>query len=227
MQNNNRTPLINRFLNPGALILLLVIFWMLYRNLQLTKESGYLNNRNISLVQDSTNFVKQVNSLGDSITIQSQLILSEGQASDLLKEELETLKKVKSNTKVITKTVIKEVLVPHHPEAEVVEINQQDFLKIPSVFSDSTSHYTFSATVKKQGLQINKLQINNSTSVTLGLQKRGFFRKSEPVITVTHSNPYVMTTGMTNVTIDQKKPFYETRTFNIGVGFLLGVAVAK
>lgn len=227
MQNNNSTPLIQRFLNPGALIMLFVVIWMLHRNFQLTSESNNLNNRNISLIQDSTNFVTALNSKGDSIAIQGQLILSERQAKDLLQEELEVLKKVKSNTKVITKTIIKEVLIPANEENIVAVIDESEFLKLPGTFSDSTEHFSFKATVQRNGLQINKLEINNKTSVTLGLQKRGFFRKSEPVITVTHSNPLVMTTGLTNVTIENQKPFYETRGFNLGVGFLLGVAVSR
>lgn len=218
---------LNRIFNPGSLIMLILAIWMLYKNLQLRQQQSLLNNYNISLIQDSTAFSREVSKLGDTLAIQSEMLLSESQAKKILSEELAYLKKVKSNVKIITKTEIKEVQIPALSEPIYIENDLDSFMKIPQSYKDSTDYFSLHATLNKSGLKINSLSIQNRSSITLGLQKRGFFKSSEPVVTVTHSNPLIKTIGMNNVTIDTSKPFYETRTFNIAVGALIGYGIAK
>lgn len=218
---------LNKFLNPGSVIMLILAIWMLHRNIQLTQEQSLLNNHNLTLLQDSTAFSKRLTEKGDTIAIQEEMILSERQAQKVLKEELEYLKEVKNNVRVITKTEIKEVEIPVASDPIFIERDLDKFLKLPQSYKDSTELFSFSATVNETGLKINSLKIENRSSISIGLQKRGFFRRAEPVVTVHHSNPLIQTQGMQNVTVDLPKPFYETRTFNIGLGIAAGLLISR
>lgn len=218
---------VNDFLNPGAGIMLILVFWLGFRNFELTQESNHLNDHTLSLIQDSTAFEKRISQMGDSISIQRETLLSETQSKKVLEKEYQELKKIAQNTKVITQTEIKKVFIPVHDTVRIMERPEGLFMKLPQSFSDSTAHFQFNSTLNESGLTINSLTIPNKTSVSIGMRKESFFRKAEPVVLVSHSNPYVSTVGMTNVTVDHRTPFYETKGFNIGVGFLAGFLIAK
>lgn len=218
---------IEKFLNPGSFIMLLLVLWLWHRNFELVDEASNIDHENVILKLDNQAFRTEASVLGDSLSIQKETILSERQARKVLEEEYAELKEVKQNTRIFTKTEIKEVIVQADVPVELAEIDSSTYMKIPASYSDSTEHYSVRAEVGKLGLQINKFSIPNETSVSVGIRKTSFFRKAEPVVLVKHSNPLVNTTGMTNVTVKYEVPFYNTRAFNIGVGFIGGYLLAK
>lgn len=218
---------LNKFLNPGSAILLFCLILLLLRYGSLNKDLYGLSNENISLSQDLTSFKKLVNDQGDSIAIQDQVIISERLAKKLIADSYEKLKAVKSQTKVVTKIELVEVPVPATSEIEIVEIDTSNFMRVPQSFALINSNFTLNASVDTLGLKINKLYIPNTTTVTCGLEKRGFFRKSQPVVVVNHSNSLLQTSGMSNVVVENRTPWYNTRGFNLAVGFAAGMAASR
>jgi hypothetical protein len=218
---------IEKFINPGTAIMLLLVFWIGKKNFDLTEERSFLSQDNITLTQNQKALKKERGALGDTIAFQRETILSERQARMILEDEYAELKKIKQNTRIISEIDFIEVPVPADTELVFAEIDSSQFLKIPQTFSDSTEHYQISSTVNRLGLQINRFKIPNTTSVSVGLKKQGFLRRPEPVVLVKHSNPYVNTTGMTNITVNYDVPWYNTRLFNVGVGLAVGYAIAK
>jgi len=218
---------INKFLNPGSGILFFLLLLLLSRSGLIRNEISALSKNNISLVQDSSQFRAVISEQGKKLVIQEQTLVSQELATQLLKKEYKKLKEVKQQAIVRTITEIRDVMVPAVQSLETVEIDSSLFLKIPAAFLDSSKKFSLSAEVNELGLKINHLKIPNTTTVSYGLEKRGFFRKSLPVLVVSHSNPLIQTSALTNFVVDEKKPFYETRAFNFGVGFMAGSFLMK
>lgn len=174
--------------------------------------------------------------LADSSTIatQSQTILTQSEAIKLGLLELEDkMKKVQSQVKVKTETVIAEKPVPFIPDGWVDttglvrddkgNVIRQDSVAVPQRFKLDEKWFAIDGYVKKSGLMIDSLKIPNKTLVTVGYRKTGFLNLSkEAVVQVKNENPYVGVSGMDNVVIKNKKPFWKSPLFTILVGAAAG-----
>jgi hypothetical protein len=75
---------------------------------------------------------------------------------------------------------------------------------------------------------IDTLTIPNKTVVNVGYKKAGFLNLGkQAVVSVKNENPYVNVTGLDNVVIRNKKKFYQSPLFAIGVGVLVGLKIKK
>jgi hypothetical protein len=57
----------------------------------------------------------------------------------------------------------------------------------------------------------------------LTADKKHLFRKNEFIVSVSHSNPLVKTTGIQNLTISEERKWWRSAWIEAGVGFLGGV----
>ena len=95
---------------------------------------------------------------------------------------------------------------------------------IPIAFEIDTIHYTIKGKVNKSNINIDKINFPDSLYVIAG-KKKHFFRKDEYIVSVGHSNPYVRTIGLTNMTIKNEDKWYDSKWLPFGFGILSGMGL--
>jgi hypothetical protein len=111
-----------------------------------------------------------------------------------------------------------------------VEVRFVDSIPCPPFlrpFTLSHEFYSIAGSVTNTKLNLDSIQIPNTQSVVIGTKKNGVFKKNEHIVTVQNSNPYMSTGNITSYTIKKKKKWYETTSFNIGLGFIGGVLIYR
>lgn len=183
----------------------------------------------------------EVKRLSDSSTIatQSQTILTQKEAIEMGILELQKqMKEVQAQVKQKSEVVIKDKPIPFIPSgyADTTgwvrdasgNVIRKDSIAVPQRFSLKEKWFNIDGYVKKTGLNIDSLSIPNKTTVTIGKQKSGFLGLGrDPVVTVKNDNPYVNVTGLDNVVIKKKKPFWKSPFFTLLVGTGIGVYLKK
>ena len=185
----------------------------------------------------------------DSSTIaqQGQTILTQNEAIKigLLKLDGE-IKKVQSQVNQTQKIKIENVPVPYVPggfsdttgwslrikngekSTELLDSLINNSVVVPQKFKLENKWYNLGGNVKKDGILIDSLSIENESSVTVGWKKTGFLNlKREPIVEIKNTNPYLQVTKMNNVVIKNKKGLFENKFFWVGVGLLGGFIILK
>ena len=102
---------------------------------------------------------------------------------------------------------------------------------IPCVFEKTgdivDKNYSLAYKSNQLGLVISKLEIPDSLVIVTGIKRKWFLGKTTTSIDITHSNPLVKSSDLQNFELKDKKMFYETKFFNIGVGFIAGFLLMK
>jgi len=68
--------------------------------------------------------------------------------------------------------------------------------------------------------------LNKQTTIT-GFKRKWFLGRQTYTTDVTNNNPYVKTIDVKTVQVVVPKRFYDTRLFNVGVGLIGGMLLAK
>ena len=155
------------------------------------------------------------------IAEQQQIILSQDEALDMRLLMINDMRKIQSQVRVETRTKIDSVFIPYD------RIDTQ-YLNNPCAFAErklrlSDKYFSFYAVSKENGLLVDSLWFNNESTITIGNKSKGFFRKSEPIVKVEYSNPYVSTSSMQNVVIKNELKWYEKKSVWFGLGALIGL----
>ena len=98
-----------------------------------------------------------------------------------------------------------------------------DFIKVPQMFSLQNEWYSLGGNINKSGLLLDSLSFNNELKITLGNRSEGILKPTTPLVLVEYSNPYVSTTGLQNIVIQNDLKWYDKKGFLIGIGFLGGM----
>lgn len=212
---------------PLISVLIFAMLYLIHQNRNLVNEQDLLSHELVSLRIDSLAFQTEKGKMMDSITFQREVILSERQAADLLRKELSELKSIKQNTKITTVVEYIDRPIPAVDPVITESLPDGDYMKIPQSFKDSSAHFTLSASLLKTGLQLNSLRIQNTTSISVGMRRKSFFHRAKPVVMVSHSNPMVQTSGLTNITIQQEKSFFDSRGFNLAAGAFIMFIITR
>lgn len=99
----------------------------------------------------------------------------------------------------------------------ITERLKLDTLKVPVLFTrcdfdttlrlDST-HYNMDITVTNEGLTFNSLEFPNRSGITIAERRPKWYKSKESIVTVTNSNPFMKTDGITSYTIQQNNKWY-------------------
>ncbi len=215
--------------------LLMLLFWLFWRGCNSARQE---RNNLLSQIAEYQLKEKQFTAkrLSDSSTIveQSQTILSQKEAIKLGMAELD--KKMRDlQVQVRQKSEVRVVdkLVPFIPDGWIDttgvvlngqgEIIRQDSISVPKRFQTNEKWFNIDGLVTKQGILIDSLSIPNKTTVTVGTKKTGFLGLgSEAVVTVKNDSPYVNVLGLDNIVIKNKKKWFQTTAFKVGVGIAVG-----
>jgi hypothetical protein len=67
--------------------------------------------------------------------------------------------------------------------------------------------------------------------ITIGSKSVGIFKNPVPIVLLENENPYVLTTGLQNIVIENKLKWYEKKSFwfgsGVSVGLITFVLIAK
>jgi len=138
--------------------------------------------------------------------------------TQLDKEIARKFQKVKIVTKVITNTII-----------DTVEIVYQD--SIPCNFEKYGSiikkDYSLNYKSNQKGIELNSIIIPDSLTIVSGVKRKWFLGKETYTLDITHSNSLINDSSAKSFELKEKKRFYETTLFKVGVGVLGGFFIAK
>lgn len=171
-------------------------------------------------------YSQKKNELGMNIATQEQLILQKTKELESLLLENSKLKKLKSQVEIQTNTILKQVFVPFTDtiidSTGVVEKR----------FDLETEWYDIKGNVNNNGIYFDTLAFRDKIRINTGYAKakgiNGFLGAKVPTVEVINENPYTSLSGMKNITLEEKKPWYKTRAFYFGLGFAtaIGIGVA-
>lgn len=185
--------------------------------------------------------------LEDSSTLaqQTQTILTQEEAirTGILKLEGD-IKKVQSQVRQKQEISIEDIAVPFVPNGyadttgwakRIKEGDRSDStldsllansVIVPSKFSKQDKWFSIDGEVQKDGIMVDSLKIQNESSVTIGYKKSGFLGlKSEPLVEIKNTNPYLSVTKMNNVIVKPNKSIFQKKGFWFGVGILGGIFI--
>ena len=164
-------------------------------------------------------YLETISENGNKIAEQEQIILTQTQAIDNNLLEIERLKKVSAQVVVNTITQIDSVFVPFYVDTTITDSVDYDFIKVPQMFSLQNEWYSLGGNINKSGLLLDSLSFNNELKITLGNRSEGILKPTTPLVLVEYSNPYVSTTGLQNIVIQNDLKWYDKKGFLIGLGF--------
>jgi len=183
--------------------------------------------------RDSTQYFKtRVNDLGQVVSEQAQLKVTMENAISmgLLREselKANNLKLVQSNVR-LTEELRAAALAGQYDQPPVI-IHTGDnvpCLKLPTRFGYQDTWLSIRTSIDTLGNPVyDSILVISKPTVFVGLERTGLFKKDKPVVIYTNENPYFSTTSMTNVVIEDKKKWYKTRGFAMGMGALGGIIV--
>jgi hypothetical protein len=118
------------------------------------------------------------------------------------------------------------VFVPFYTDTSLVDTLEIKYIQVPQLFSLSETWYSLGGKITESGLLLDSLTFNNELKLTLGNRSNGIFKPTTPLVIVEYSNPYVSTTGLQNIVIQNDLKWYDKKGFLIGLGFVGGLTTA-
>jgi len=173
---------------------------------------------------ENQSFKEEIDKNGDVIVQQEQIILSQKDAIAQNLLDINRLKDVSSQVNVITNTII-DTIVVSHTDTIVEYFNGGAYLKLPQKYDYNSEFINVNAVVSQSGLQLNSINIQNKTSITIGFKSQGLFKPKLPVVDLHNSNPYIKTQSVSNVVIEKEKNFLTDKKTWGAVGIFLGLLI--
>lgn len=228
-----------RLIIIGLIIVILLSFW---KGCQFKRDRDNLLNQ-VSQYQIGEKSFK-VKILKDSSTIatQSQTILTQDEAIKLGQLKLEgAIKKASSQVRYVQKIKIDSVLVPYsNVDTSIWTLKKTDNCEekydsllansviVPRDFSAEKKWFSINGKIKKDGVLVDSLKLENESSVTIGYKRSGFlWLKKEPIVEVKNTNPYLQVTKMNNVIVKKNKRLLDSPILWLGLGVIGGIFLNK
>jgi hypothetical protein len=212
------------------LIACIVLIILLFRSCDLNRE--YITELK---KQDSEIKSFKVSRLADSSLIYSQKINIKIASEVIQKNEQEIfalrIMKIKKPVEVIqfkTRYIIKTEI----PIAEIEQIDSVNYLRVPVSFSKGERWFSINGQILSTGtLLIDSLVSNGQFTYSVGDTARHglinrLIRKSDKVVRLHIDNPNIQIQGMSNIYIKDRKKWFQTTGFKIGIGALIGFGLA-
>lgn len=213
-QSNQKLTLYRNISIVLGLILLLVVFGMYSANEKVDEFKNLVKSLKEEVIRD-----------GKTISQQHQNILKMKDAIELgLVEKEKYMKSIKSQQKFKTITKIDSIKIPYEVQKIVyVDSNTLDtsiYVKTPINVNYKDSWNFFGGRVLHDGFALDSMGSINKYRVTIGKKKQGFLKKAKPIVEVKNENPNTKINEISNVQIEDKKPFYQRWWFAFGLGGL-------
>jgi hypothetical protein len=225
------------------IVLLIVVILLLFKGCQIQKDRDNLLTQINTLKAGEKVFKTKILSDSSTLATQTQTILTQDEAIKMGLLKLEgDIRKVQSQVVETTELAYNNVGVPYIPDGYVDTLKWLKNYKngdtskatydsiinnsviVPKSFGIDTKWYSINGKVKKDGLLIDSMKIPNETSVTIGYKKYGFLNlKSQPLVEVKNTNPYLKVQKMSNVVVKENKSILKSKLFWMGIGIFGGI----
>lgn len=211
----------------GLIVLLLLVILLLVCGYYYSRaELSDFKDQMLKFDLKEQKYLETIGENGERIVEQDQIILTQKDAISHNLLEIKRLKKIKSQVVINTITKIDSVFVPYVMDSTNTDTLRADnYIIIPKKFSLTDNWYSINGSIFKEGLLIDTLSFNNEMTLTIGNKSTGFLRKTQPIVLVEYSNPYVNTTSMQNIIIKDELRFYDKKGFWYGVGVGTGILI--
>ena len=121
---------------------------------------------------------------------------------------------------------------------DVIQYYEDSTVLIDTHAVDSTQHYTIDATIQKDGIRVNNIELIDSQYISVTKFKGGFLKKDEGKlrfhvkrkikIEVLHTNPYFKNIGLDGVLYEEPNKHLFIKGLGTGIGLiLLGLILIK
>lgn len=224
------------------LLLAIIVIILLFRSCESAKDRDRLISQLAEYKVGEKAFRKKMQDDSSTIATQTQTILSQDEAIKLGLLKLEgQVKDVQSQVRESQRLIIDSVPMPFVPNGYGDTSEWARRLKngertkalcdsliansviVPKDFKTEQKFYKIYGKVKKDGVIMDSLRIENESSVTIGWRKCGFLNlKREPIVEIKNTNPFVDIKKINNVVIKPKSGILHTKGFWIGLGGVIG-----
>ena len=161
---------------------------------------------------------------GDKIIEQEQVILTQKDAIEQGLLKVEKLKRVNSQTRVVTEVVLDTIVITH-VDTMLKFMDGDSYLRLPQNYRFNDEFMSLDAKIDEVGLNLDNISIQNENIITIGYKRYGLFKPLTPIIEVKNTNPYIVTQSVSNVVIEEKVDiFHDKKTWGMA-GFVLGVLI--
>jgi len=161
---------------------------------------------------------------GDKIIEQQQIILTQKDAIEQGLLQVEKLKRVNSQTRVVTEVVLDTIVITH-VDTMLKFVDGNSYLRLPQNYRFNDEFMSLDAKIDEVGLNLDNISIQNENIITIGYKRYGLFKPLTPIVEVRNTNPYIVTQSVSNVVIEDKVDFlHDKKTWGFA-GFVLGVLI--
>lgn len=212
--------------------LIVVILFLVWKSCEQNAQLSNFENQMSKFDIGEQKFKQTINSDSNLILEQQQIILTQKQALNNNLIEINRLKKIQSQVKIVSKVQIDSVFIPFH-DTLYIDTHKENketlkgLINVPRRFYLSNEYYTFDGTILKKGVMLDSVKFNNDMTLTFGFKSVGLFKKPEPVLDIMYKNPYIQTSSLNNIVIKNQLKWYEKKPFYIGIGFVGGILTSN
>ena len=157
----------------------------------------------------------------DAALVSSNTFEKMAKENDKLKKQLKDAKikagNVVSVTSVASVTTLDTVFI------DVSLPCDSDFVRH---FSVDSTYYSLAGYITKEKLAIQRLIILDSLNITVAYKRPVWYKSKDLIVTTTHSNPLVITNGLSNIQV-KDKPKALNSWLKFGIGVAAGIAIMK
>lgn len=178
----------------------------------------------LTLEEQKNNFEIKIDDLGAQTVRQEVLIIDSKRDYQSLLSDFKELKKTKSQTKVITKTLIDSIYISV-VDIDTILIDKEQF-PIYS-FQDSNEFYSISGSVSPKEALLKEISFINHITFSQRWERKNFLSKKTYFVEVKNSNPYVTIYGVQNYQIQDHRRFWEQGKFWFAIGTGVGILITK
>lgn len=225
--------------------LLVIVILLLFKSCELKKNNTDLLTQVSSYQIGDKAFRVKVQKDSSTIATQSQTILTQKEAIQIGVLKLEgEIKKAQSQVRQVQVIKIDSVWMPYIPSNYIDTSNMEwitkyengdsskricdsiiaNSLVVPKWFISKNKYYSVYGKVKKDGVTLDSMRLENESSVTIGWKRGGFLKLAKiPIIEVKNTNPYVSVGKLNNFNMKPNKSLFHKKGFWVGVGTFIGL----
>lgn len=205
-------------------VLAFVVILLSFKVFSDRSEFNSFKNQISRFKKSELEYQEVVDKRGDKIIEQQQVILTQKDAIQQGVLEVDKLKRVNSQTKIVTQVILDTIIITH-VDTMLKFIDGNSYLKLPQSYKFNDEFMSLDATINQVGLSLDNISIENENIITIGYKRYGFLKPLTPIIEVRNSNPYIVTQNVGNVVIKEKTDIlHDKKTWGMA-GFVLGVLI--
>jgi hypothetical protein len=230
----------HKLLNIALAFIILILLW---KGCEMKRDNDNLVSQVSEYQIGEKSFKKKMQDDSSLIATQTQTILSQNEAISLGLLRLDgQIKDVQSQVRQRQRVIVDKLPIPFVPNGyadttewakrlkkgertkDICDSLMANSLIVPQQFKLDDKWIKIYGKVKKDGVLMDSLRLENESSVTIGWRKVGFLNlKREAIVEVKNTNPYVDISNLNNVVIKPKSGILHKKGFWFGLGGLVGI----